>query len=199
MAAQLTAPLMPGMPAPNFTAKTAYGQPVSLAAYRGRRVWLAFFRHANCPFCHVRLREIRERQAQLLPARIQILAVFQSPPQRFTESPLSNLAWYPLISDPDEVLYDLYGLQARLSAFFAPGNLGALKTANDHGMLSPTSFKMDGSMTRVPGDYLIDADGVIRDMFQGKTISDSIPMDRVLRFAAADVGYAGQSMRSVAL
>ena len=184
------------MLAPNFVAKTAYGEPISLASFRGRKVWLAFFRHANCPFCHMRVREIHERQSQLRRESLQIIAVFQSPAERFAESSLRSLAWYPMVSDPSEQIYDQYGLRANFAAFWAPSNLGALSRANDQGLLSPTSFQMDGTMTRVPGDFLIDADGVIRDMHHGKTVSDSIPLDRVLRFSAASPGYGSSRAMS---
>ena len=42
-------------PAPSFELIDIFDRPVSLKDYRKKKVLLAFFRHAGCPFCNVRV------------------------------------------------------------------------------------------------------------------------------------------------
>ena len=42
----------------------------------------------------------------------------------------------------------------------------------------------DGSKTRIPGDFLIDENGIVADAFYGADIGDHIPFERVEHFLA---------------
>jgi hypothetical protein len=40
----------------------------------------------------------------------------------------------------------------------------------------------DGTKTRLPGDFLIDEQGVLRDVFYGRDIAEHLPFERVEAF-----------------
>lgn len=175
--------LLIGSVAPAFVAQSSQGERVTLAQWRGRKIWLAFFRHVACPLCTLRIREMRDRFEPALGQRLQILAVFQSPRQNFTRrgADIQKHAWFPLLSDPTEALYALYHLDADWRGFFSKEAVAGFVKAASEGLL-PGGW--DGSVGRIPADFLIDGDGIIRDVFYGKNVNDHIPFERVDRFLA---------------
>ncbi len=178
--------LFPGTPAPEFTATTWEGERVELAQLRGRKLWLAFFRHVNCPFCNLRIHEMQQR-ANKWRTQLQIVAVFQSPAAKFQGAPMRVDTWYPLISDPEEALYRLYGLSASMKAVLTPAIGVALILAAVQGYLPKAA---DGTFGRIPADFLIDAEGVIADAFYGSHIADHIPLAQVEAFVAEAAAVA---------
>ena len=172
--------LKPGMQAPAFEVQTWDGQPVSLARYAKCRVWLAFFRHVNCPLCNIRIHEMRDRYGQTGPEALQIIGVFQSPVSRFQGHTTVAQTWYPLVSDPQEALYALYGLGSGLAGTIHLGNAALFAKAFVQGVGSFT--KVDGTVTRIPADFLINPDGLIADAYYGRKIGDHIPYPRVDAF-----------------
>ena len=174
--------LTPGTPAPAFE-MPAFGRgTVSLADYAGQKVWLAFFRYASCPLCNLRVRDIMERYDALRAAGVEVLAVFQSPEHKIAKYVGKHDSPFPIVMDPDEQLYATYGVELSTTGFLNPVNLGLLARAMAKGNSVGTP---DGSMTRIPADFLIDADGTITDAYYGKVIADHIPFERVDAFVAA--------------
>ncbi|MBK7973477.1 MAG: AhpC/TSA family protein [Deltaproteobacteria bacterium] len=78
-------------------------------------------------------------------------------------------------------LYELYGLESGLAAFASPKNLGRMARATAAGF---GPGRMEGTKTRIPGDFLIDEGGVIHDLFYGEVIADHIPFERVDAFVS---------------
>ncbi|MCO5168696.1 MAG: AhpC/TSA family protein [Planctomycetes bacterium] len=162
-------------PAPELEARDHEGRLVRLGELQGPR-WLAFFRYASCPLCNLRVRGMIVRHEELAARGLSVVAVFQSPPASIARAVGAQRPPFPLVADPQEALYRLYGLEARLGALLAPANLGALGAALARGFLPG---RPEGSITRVPGDFLIRADGVIDQAFYGRTIAEHIPFEAV--------------------
>lgn len=172
--------LAPGQSAPDFEATNWDGTPVRLADHRDRKVWLAFFRYASCPLCNLRVHDIIARHADLASRGVDVLAVFQSPPERIASYVGKQAPPFPILADPTEALYGKYGLRTSLLAYLHPKNFGVVFRAMRRGFLPGPP---DGSATRVPGDFLIRPDGTLADAFYGKVIADHIPFERVEAFA----------------
>ena len=172
--------LKAGNVAPEFTAHTWKNEPVTLSDHRGRKVWLAFFRYASCPLCNLRVNDMIKRYDELSAAGLDILCVFQSPPDNMAKYVASQEPPFPLISDPTESLYSTYQLRSSALAFGSPKNLGRLAEAAGRGFVP--SVHVDGTKTRIPADFLIGEDGVMQDVFYGKVIADHIPFERVEAF-----------------
>ena len=173
--------LKAGDKAPDFTAKVWNGQDLKLSDFQGQKVWLAFFRYASCPFCNLRVRDIIRRHDEFKSKGLKVIGVFQSPLESFDEYVRKQNPPFPLVSDPEETLYKIYGLEASLGAFLSPKNLAYAAEAAKAGLLA---MAPEGTMTRIPADFLIGPDGVIKDVFYGEIIADHIPIDRVDRFIA---------------
>ena len=51
--------LSPGQPAVDFSVTDIFGNRISLADYRGKKLLLSFYRYAACPFCNYRVHELK--------------------------------------------------------------------------------------------------------------------------------------------
>lgn len=170
-----------GDTAPEFAVESLDGASVRLSALRGEPVWLAFFRFASCPLCNYRVHEMVERWETFASRRFRLLAVFQSPASRLRDFVAEQRPAFTLIADPDMALYELYGLESSVLAAMTP-HVAAVgfRAATTPGikLIGP----IDGPPMRVPGDYLIDREGVIREVYRGRDIADHIPLEVADRF-----------------
>ncbi|HPM75791.1 MAG TPA: peroxiredoxin-like family protein [bacterium] len=171
--------LIVGEVAPDFTLPALGGAKITLSERRGEKIWLAFFRYAGCPLCNLRVGEMIARHARYEQAGLTILTVWQSPLDRLVRLVDKQEPPFPLLADPREEVYGRYGLEAKLSGMFAPAVTVKLAKAAARGFFpGPT----DGTKTRLPGDFLIDEQGVLRDVFYGRDIAEHIPFERVEAF-----------------
>lgn len=173
--------LAEGTKAPGFETTDLAGKKLKLDELPGKK-WLAFFRYAGCPLCNLQVHKIITRHDELAKRGLSVVAVFQSPRDSLAEKVGAQRPPFPLVPDPDERLYELYGVETSLAGYLSPGNLGRLANAVGQGFLPG---KPEGSHTRVPADFLIDGDGTIRRAFYGKVIADHIPFGDVEAFLGA--------------
>lgn len=170
-----------GSPAPDFTVTDLYGQTRSLADYRGRKLHLSFYRYASCPFCNLRVHEMRQKSALWQQQGLDLMAVFQSPVESIQEYAVGKVEEFPVIPDPQRKLYALYGAETSWLAFAkSAGRLKDIAAATAKGFLPG---KMEGEVNQVPAEFLIDENGIIRTAFYGKDIGDHLDIAVVERFA----------------
>lgn len=168
-----------GTTAPDFTAAVYARKPLTLSKLRGRKVWLAFFRYAGCPLCNLRVHQMIQRYPDWDAQRLAIVAVFQAPGDEVATHVGEQNAPFPIVCDPDEHLYRLYGLEASLAGYLSPKNMPLLAEALKEGF---RPGPMHGTKTRLPADFLIDENGVVVDAFYAGHIGDHIPFERVDAF-----------------
>lgn len=173
--------LQPGSAVPDFTADVFAGPALTLSSLRGNPVWLAFFRYSGCPLCNLRVQQMITRYAELTATGMRIVAVFQAPLDEIARNVGKQNAPFPIVSDPDEKLYALFGLEASLSGYISPANAPIMVDAVKAGFLMGT---MHGTKTRLPADFLIDAQGQLVEAFYAPIIGAHIPFERVERFVA---------------
>ena len=173
--------LKTGQIAPGFAAKSYKGEDVTLDGYRGEKLWLAFFRYASCPLCNNRIHEIIQRFTEFERAGIRIAAVFQSPPERIAEYVGTQNPPFPLVSDPELELYGKYKIAENKWGMWYPRVITTFFKAKKNGF---GPGPQDGPIATIPGDFLIDPEGLLWDVYYGKAISDHIPFKTVETFAA---------------
>ena len=66
--------------ASDFSGQTWKGEPINLSQYKGKKIWLAFFRYSSCPLCNLRISEMITNYEKWQQKNLEILAVFQSGP-----------------------------------------------------------------------------------------------------------------------
>lgn len=173
--------LTPGTAAPDFDAATWQGAPLSLASLRGRKVWLAFFRYAACPLCNLRVHDMIARHDEWKRAGLEVVAVFQSPPGDVAKHVGKQAPPFAIVTDPERVLYELYGVERSVAGFVNPANLGGLARALTRGFVPGIP---NGPVDRLPADFLIDDAGVIVEARYAGRIGEHIPLEAVDAFVA---------------
>jgi peroxiredoxin len=149
---------------------------------QGRRFMLSFFRFAACPFCNLRIHELVKHFDELGDG-FSIVAIFDSPVDNLRRYAERHAAPFPILADEKNVYYREYGIErsvvgvargmvtrlpALLYAMFAKGYL-------------PTAI--NGHLTTMPADFLVDEAGVIRTAYYGRDEGDHLPFDQVRAFA----------------
>ena len=101
--------LQPGDPAPDFTLPDANGTPVSLSAYRGRKVILYFYPEAMTTNCTTQACDFRDNLASLSAAGVDVLGISPDPPAKLAQFRDQEALTFPLLSDADRRVHEAYG------------------------------------------------------------------------------------------
>ena len=172
--------LSPGTPAPHFRTDDVRGDNVDMAAFRGSIVWLGFFRYALCPLCNLRVHQMLGFWRKRYEPRCRFVAIFQSPRERFTEFMQRHNPPFAVVADPALDLYGRYGVESGLTAALRANVIGKTVEAARAGFSLGALTAKDGGALRIPADFIVDRDGLIRTARYGVDVADSIP------FADAD-------------
>lgn len=167
--------LAPGSIVPSFSGTTYDGRVVTSRSLLGSPVWLAFYRFASCPFCNLRMHELKTRVPAYRAAGLKLVAVFHSPPAKVAEMAQNYGDVFPIIADPDGELYRTFRVETSLLGALAPSNITRIAQARREGVLDTLTPQLpDGPISRIPADFLMDAHGVIKVAHYGKAISEHI-------------------------
>lgn len=170
----------------DFQATDLNGNTIQLSNYMGKKTLLCFFRFASCPLCTVRFTQLIQKYPEYKEGGLEIIAVFESSPdyiRKYISN--NNQIPFPIIADLEGRLYKLYNVKKSILGMML-GMFRIFKMIK--GMTTP-GFKMgkpDGSVHRVPADFLIDPLLTIDESYYGSDIGDHIPMKRIETFVKND-------------
>jgi peroxiredoxin len=172
-------------PAPIFKLIDIFDREINLTAYKGKKVLIAFFRHAGCPFCNTRVHNLQKAHPELKAKGLEMIFFFESKKELLLSSNFhKTISPVPLISDPDKIWYDAYGVES-----------SALKSAKSHF----TSFFQkvfeakkkglpvhwmsgDESIKTIPAEFLMDERGIIRKVHYANGLRDRMSMEAITKF-----------------
>jgi len=165
--------------APDFFEKDLLGRVIKLHDYRGRWLLLSFYRYASCPLCNLRIHTLSQRYKVWQTQGLDMLAVFQSPAEKMQQYVGKQQAPFPLIPDPEQRLYVLYGVKCNWAGFLKAWvtrlpDIG--RSVLGRGFL-PGS--VEGGIHRIPADFVIDPQGRIAEAYYGHDIGDHLPVERI--------------------
>lgn len=174
--------LKKGNNAPTFTIVDAKGETIQLENFRGKKVFLAFFRYASCPVCNFRMNEIIQNYEAIQAKGYVFIAVFESSNTTLQDYLKETEVPFPIIGDPSLELYKKYGVKK--SFWRMIGSMFNKKTRNNlkegKVLVKGKNLKRDGNMSRIPADFLIDENGVVTKAYYGTTIADHLPLETIL-------------------
>ncbi|MCZ8196579.1 MAG: peroxiredoxin family protein [Flavobacterium sp.] len=169
--------------APTFTAIDVSGTKIDLEKYKGKKVFLAFFRYASCPVCNFRMHDILENHDQIKANGYEIIAVYESTNETLNEFLKDENVPFPIIGDSELVLYKKYRVEK--SFWRTIGSVFDKKVANNKSkgkeLFKGKKLKKDGNLTRIPADFLIDENGIITTAYYGTDIGDHLPLDQIIK------------------
>ncbi len=131
-----------GDQAPDFTLPDQNGQPVTLSKLRGQKVVVYFYPKADTPGCTVQACGVRDHRADYAHADAVVLGISPDPPKKIAKFDEKYSLGFPLLGDEDHSVAEAYGVWVEKS------------------MYGRTYMGMERST------FVIDADGVITDVFR---------------------------------
>jgi peroxiredoxin len=161
-----------------------HGEPVPLPA-PGGLTHLQFRRYAGCPICNLHLRSIVTRHDEIRARGIREVVVFHATAAELAKHE-AELP-FPLIADPEGLLYRRLGVERRLSSLLSgralraaiAGEAAALgHHSTKRGALGPV--KPTGGRLGLPADFLIAPDGRITALKYGRHAYDQWTVDELL-------------------
>lgn len=177
--------LSPNQEAPTFITKDIYNNEFNLKHYRGKKLLLSFFRNVACPFCNLRVHQLKKLAADFQRNGLSMAFFFESSQKHILLSSLhSSLSPIIILSDSKKDFYKLYQVESSamkvMSSMFKPN---FMKNMNESKSLGLDKFEDDKSMSSViPADFLIDETGVIRFLHYGTAINDHMPIELIKKF-----------------
>lgn len=170
--------------APDFTAQDVLGFEVNLSDFAGQKILLNFNRYAGCPFCCSYFRRLLMHAKEYQEKGLQIISFFQSPKDSVFRTAEKRTAPFPIIADPDRLIYSKYGVESSLT--------GALKSVKD----TPTFFQIlaiqkipqgpiDGDFFLMPANFLIGPPNLtIYSARYADSFADQMPFAEIGDFAS---------------
>ena len=152
--------LSPGDPAPDFTLPDADGTPVSLSAYRGRRVIVYCYPAALTPGCTTQAVDFTAAAGDLAEAGLDIIGISPDEPaklQRFREQEGLGIT---LVSDPEKKVLQAYGAYGpkKLYGKEVVGVIRSTFIVDAEGLIEQASYnvKATGHVAKLMRDLGID-------------------------------------------
>lgn len=161
---------------PPFELDTLAHGTVSVPDPNSRLVHLSFRRFAGCPVCNLHLRALARRVGELATSGVRTIALFHSSAE--TMRPYQGDLPFPVAPDPVRRWYTAFGVETSALAILHPtASLAALR-----GMLTVPSnpTRGEGGHGGLPAEFLIDREGVVRDLHYGDHPADAWSVEDLL-------------------
>ncbi len=170
-----------GRAAPAFQTVDVFDNQISLAAYTGRPLLLSFYRNGACALCNVRVHQLIQKFPAYHVQGLEMLAIFESPRESILQNVGKQDAPFPIVADPTASLYELYGVEtseAKLKASLQnPATQAVIAAAAAAGFaLTPEE---GSNFNRMPADFLIDGQGIIRDVVYAEYVGQHLPFEAI--------------------
>jgi len=175
-------------PAPPFKLVDVFDRQIDLNAYKGKKVLIAFFRHAGCPFCNTRVHNLLKHHPELKRKGLEMIFFFESKKELLLSSHFHNeISPIPLISDPEKIWYEKYGVESsgiksaksHVTSFFQTVFEARKKKLPVHWMAGKESIKT------VPAEFLINKRGIISKVHYSKGLRDRMDIGAIMDFTSS--------------
>ncbi len=172
--------------APSFNLIDIFDREIDLKNYKGKKVFVGFFRHAGCPFCNLRVHSLMKIREQLLAKNMEMIFFFESKKELMLQSIFhKEVSPVPLVADPEKKWYSIYGIEnslmkssmSHLTSFIQTAISAKRKKLPIHMMASGESF------STIPAEFLLDENLIIRKIHYAKNLNDRMSIDMILDFA----------------
>lgn len=169
--------------APKFKLEDIFGRVIDLDAYKGTKVFIGFYRHAGCPFCNLRVHKLMKYYLEGSFKDLKLIFFFESKKQTLILSSfLKTVSPVPIISDPDKIWYQTYGIENSKSKSTLGHLTTFIQTAIEARMKDlPTHLMVDGeSFGTMPGEFLIDENLIIRKIYHSQRLADRMDVKEII-------------------
>lgn len=174
------------VPAPAFHLKDIFDRDVNLKEYFGKKVLVAFFRHAGCPFCNTRVHSLQKKHEELKAKGLEMIFFFESTKELLLSSQFhQSISPIPLIADPEKTWYDSYGVESS-GAKSAKSHIFSLLPKVVEAKLKGLPVHMmagNESIKTIPAEFLVNERGLVKKMHYAKGLRERLDIDIITEFA----------------
>ena len=174
------------VPAPTFNLIDIFDREINLENFRGKKVFIGFFRHAGCPFCNLRIRLLQKLKEELSENNLEMIFFFESTKERLLDSNFHRkVNPIPIISDPQKEWYQVYGVQESLSKALLSHLTSFIQTAIKATVQGlPVQYMRDGETIKtMPAEFLLDENLVLRKLHYSSGLNDRMEVEEIVKFA----------------
>ncbi len=147
----------------------------------GQPYMISFYRFASCPFCNLRINELVTRYDEL-SNDFTIVAIFDSSIDNLTEHTKRHQSPFPILADEYNDYYQMFAIEHSLWGMFK-GMFLRFPTLIKGMLKGYWPFKIKGSITTMPADFLIDRNGIIQQAYYGKDEGDHLSFEKIKAFS----------------
>ena len=172
--------------APTFVLKDIYGTMIDLAAYKGKKVFIGFFRHAGCPFCNLRVHALTKVKDEFRAKNLEMILFFESEEKTMLRSIFHReVSPIPIIADPQKIMYSTYGIEESAAKSTKSHLTSFIQTAIRAKLAKVPIHLMAGqeSISTMPAEFLLDENQIIRKIHYAQHLNDRIGFDVLRAFA----------------
>ena len=170
-----------GQKIPQISLPAVDGSQFDTTSLLGKKYLLTFFRFATCPFCNMRMAELVQIKKEL-GDNFEIVAIFQSEMEHLKKHSNKHFAKFPILADPKKQYYEMFDVNNSLSGMFK-GMIMRMPTAITGMFRGYIPLEISRRLLIMPLSLLVDEQGIIQSVYQGKDEGDHLPLDRVVTFA----------------
>jgi len=172
--------------APVFNEKDIYDREINLQDYKDRKVLIAFFRHAGCPFCNLRVHYLSKAHESLKAAGLDMIFFFESKAPIILRSTFHRgTSPIPIISDPTKKWYDSYGLESSGTKSAISHMTSFVQTTFKAKSLGlPVHLMASGeSISTMPAEFLLDKGLIVKRVHYSERLNDRLEIADIEAFA----------------
>ena len=181
MSEQEVQKLKNGDKAPFFSVEDINGEKVEISRDNGKKILLSFFRYSGCPWCNLAIYRLTQMAPDLETQGVTVICFVQSSRENILVNVINRHDPKPpfsVVPDPSKIIYGLYGVEENALKYFT-----SLRKAPEWIYSSyKLHFKqpeVDGSVTLVPAQFLIDSDGTIIKVHYGTDYADDMTYSEI--------------------
>lgn len=193
MSNQALQKLKNGDKAPHFSVVDINGEKVEINSDNSKKVFLSFFRYSGCPWCNLAIYRLTQMAPDLEAQGIKVVCFVQSTQEDIKKNVIDRHDPKPpftIVPDPNKEIYSLFGVEESALKYFT-----SLRQLPEWIYSSYTlHFKqpeVDGSVTLVPAQFLIDADGTIIKVHYGTDYADDMTFSEIKDAIASHIVVQG--------
>lgn len=171
--------------APIFNLIDIYDRNIDLNLYKGKKVFIGFFRHAGCPFCNLRVHNLSKKRDEYKARNLEMIFFFESSKNVMLQSIFHReISPIPIIADPEKIWYNNYGIEksflkstfSRLTTFIQTSLKAKFNQLPMHLMAENESY------STMPAEFLLDEKLIIRKIHYSNSLNDRLSFEEIEKF-----------------
>jgi thioredoxin-dependent peroxiredoxin len=167
--------------APDFTIQDVYDHTISLRNYKGKKVYLVFMRFAGCPVCNLRVHTLLKHANAFKEKNIEVVLIYESSVENLRIYLNDEAYPFTFVADPQSTLYIKYEVEKSFAKLLMSLFKGMLDKVKKGEKLFKKKPELDGKVTRMEAEFLIDSKGKLIIAHYGSFLGDNVSIEKILK------------------